>query len=127
LDIWVSPDAENAERVYKSLREFGAPLTGLSPSDFSMRGFFYTMGIAPSRIDIIFDLTDLDFDECWERRIDTDLGGTATHIISIRDIIRNKKASGRFQDLADVEKLEITLERGVNSIRTERERNDIEE
>lgn len=113
LDIWVSPDAENADRVYTSLRRFGAPLTGLSPVDFSAKGFFYTMGIAPSRIDILFDLTGLDFAECWDRRIDTDLGGTAAHIISAEDLIKNKKASGRFQDLADVEKLEISLERGA--------------
>ncbi len=108
LDIWVSPELENAERVYRSLIEFGAPLGDLTPADFSKEGYFFTMGLAPGRIDIIFDLKELNFDECWERRVDARLSELEIFYISRDDLIRNKEAVGRLQDLADAEKLRET-------------------
>jgi predicted nucleotidyltransferase len=113
LDIWVSPDRENAERVFRALQTFGAPLTGLSVKDFTEKGYFYTMGLAPSRVDILFDLKGLEFDECYKRRIESDFGGVVVHIIGARDLIVNKEAVGRHQDLADAEKLRIALQRSV--------------
>jgi hypothetical protein len=111
LDIWVSPDRENAERVFRALKKFGAPLTDLSPQDFTEKGFFYTMGMAPSRVDILFDLKGLEFEKCYERRIESDLGGLVVNIIAADDLIVNKESVGRYQDLADVEKLRIAQER----------------
>ena len=111
LDFWVSVEADNPERLYRALKRFGAPLTNLSPEDFSREGFFYTMGMAPRRVDILFDLTDLDFDACWERRVESDLGGVRVYFISASDLIINKEAVGRYQDLADAEKLRIAQER----------------
>ena len=105
LDIWVSRDRSNTERLFKSLQRFGAPLKGLSPADFTEEGFFYTMGLAPLRLDILLDLKSLDFDECWMRRVEADLSGTTAYFISAPDLIINKEAVGRHQDLADAEKL----------------------
>lgn len=105
LDVWVSPDAENAEKVYTALVEFGAPLSELSPSDFTQKGYFFTMGLAPSRIDVLFDLSKLDFEECWQRRVNARIGETEVYFISREDLIINKEAVGRLQDLADAEKL----------------------
>ena len=113
LDLWVSPDRENAERVFQALKKFGAPLTDLTPKDFTERGFLYTMGMAPSRVDILFDLKGLEFEECYERRIESDLGGVMAHIIAASDLIANKEAVGRHQDLADAENLRIAQERGT--------------
>jgi hypothetical protein len=111
LDFWVSVEDDNPERLYRALKRFGAPLTNLSSEDFSREGFFYTMGMAPRRVDILFNLTDLDFDECWKRRVESDLGGVTVYFISASDLIINKEAVGRYQDLADVEKLRIAQER----------------
>lgn len=111
LDLWIGVKGDNSERVYRALKRFGAPLTNLSPEDFSRQGFFYTMGMAPRRVDILFDLTNLDFDECWERRVEADIGGITIYFISAFDLIINKEAVGRYQDLADVEKLKIAQER----------------
>ena len=111
LDVWVSPDRENAERVYAALQKFGAPLTGLSPRDFSAMGFFYTMGIAPQRVDVMFDITGLEFQPCWENRVEADIGGLVVNFISAQELIINKEAVGRHQDLADAEKLRIAQER----------------
>lgn len=113
LDLWVSIKDDNPERVYRALKQFGAPLTNLSPKDFSQKGFFYTLGMAPRRVDILFDLTDLDFDECWERRVESDIGSVTIYFISASDLIINKEAVGRYQDLADAEKLRIAQERAI--------------
>lgn len=117
LDLWVSVKDDNPGRVYSALKQFGAPLTNLSPEDFSRKGYFYTMGMAPRRVDILFDVTDLDFDECWERRVESDIGGVAIYFISASDLIINKEAVGRYQDLADVEKLRIAQERAIEQER----------
>jgi hypothetical protein len=105
LDLWISVQAGNSGRIYRALKRFGAPLTNLSPEDFSRAGFFYTMGMAPRRVDILFDLTGLDFAECWERRVESNIGDITVYFISAADLIINKEAVGRYQDLADVEKL----------------------
>ncbi len=107
LDLWVSPDAENAERVYRALIKFGAPITELKPEDFTQAGYFFTMGLAPSRIDVFFDLSKLDFEECWQRRVEAQIGETEIYFISREDLIVNKEAVGRLQDLADAEKLRL--------------------
>ena len=54
LDIWIKSDLDNAERVFKSLSEFGAPLTGLTPEDFTEEGAFYRMGVPPVMVDVLF-------------------------------------------------------------------------
>lgn len=58
LDLWVSIKDDNPERVYRALKRFGAPLTNLSPEDFSRKEFLYTMGMAPRRVDILFSPID---------------------------------------------------------------------
>jgi len=108
LDIWVAADAENSERLFRALDEFGAPLEGLTPADFTRPGYFYTMGRAPGRIDILLDAEALDFEDCWARRNAATLGGNEVYYISRDDLIKNKEAVGRLQDLADVEKLRET-------------------
>lgn len=107
LDLWVSPDAENAERVYRALTKFGAPITELSPEDFTQKGYFFTMGFAPSRIDVLFDLPELDFENCWQKRVEAAIGETKIYFISREDLIKNKESVGRLQDLADAEKLRL--------------------
>jgi len=107
LDVWVSPDRENAEKVFRALVKYGAPVSAMSPADFMRAGFFFTMGIAPSRIDILFDLTGLTFEEAWQRRVTVTIGDLETNFLSRVDLIINKEAVGRKQDLADVEKLRI--------------------
>ena len=115
LDIWVSPDPDNAKNVFRALVKYGAPVTDMSPADFMREGFFFTMGLAPSRVDISFDLTGLDFETAWERRVGARLADAETNFLSRVDLIINKEAVGRKQDLADVEKLRIAEVREKNS------------
>jgi hypothetical protein len=111
LDVWVSPDDENAQRVFSALTKFGAPLSGLSPKDFSVKGFFYTIGMAPLRIDVLFEIAGVDFEDCYARRSETDIGDLVVNFISLEDLIINKETAGRHQDLADAEKLRTSQAR----------------
>src|ERR1035438_4983942 len=56
LDVWIEASEENAARVFMALAEFGAPLTGLKPSDFARQGFFYQLGQPPARVDILMSI-----------------------------------------------------------------------
>jgi hypothetical protein len=87
----------------------------MSPADFMREGFFFTMGLAPSRVDILFDLTGLDFETAWVRRVTAHVADTNTNFLSRVDLIVNKEAVGRKQDLADVEKLRIAEVREKNT------------
>ena len=106
LDVWVRPSADNAERVLRALAEFGAPLQDLRADDLSEPGVIFQIGVPPVRIDVITEIDGVDFESAWAERLESTLGDLPVHVISRRDLIRNKKASGRLQDLADVERLE---------------------
>lgn len=86
----------------------------MSPADFMREGYFFTMGLAPNRIDILFDLKGLTFDSAWQRRVCDLVGDIEICFLSRRDLIINKEAVGRKQDLADVEKLRIAEIRDRN-------------
>jgi hypothetical protein len=105
LDIWVSVDIDNAAAVYKALKEFGAPLVGLTEADFSEEGFFYQMGRPPMRVDILMGIPGLSFDQAWQQRVEVDFDGLFVKFISREDLIASKKASGRPQDLIDADLL----------------------
>jgi len=108
LDVWISTDASNAEAVYKALREFGAPLTGLTEKDFAEDGFFFQMGVPPVRVDVLMGIPGVEFEECWKRRFEVDFDGLKVYFISKQDLILAKRASGRPQDLIDADLLSDT-------------------
>jgi hypothetical protein len=108
IDIWVGTDHENARRVYDALKEFGAPLSGISPDDFTKEGYFYQMGRPPFRVDIVMTIPGIAFEEAWVNRVITELESNLAAFISKPDLIRAKAASGRPQDLLDLERLRKT-------------------
>lgn len=106
LDVWVRPSDVNGRRVLEALVAFGAPIEDLSLEDLTTPGTTFQIGVDPLRIDILTEIDGVSFDEAWENRSQTELFGQNAFVISKEDLIRNKKASGRLQDLADVERLE---------------------
>jgi hypothetical protein len=106
LDVWVEPTPENADRVFRGLQRFGAPLADVTPADFARPRLVYQIGLPPRRIDLLTDLTGLTFTEAWAGRIRRSMGGVEVDVIGRTAYIRNKKATGRPQDLADVARLE---------------------
>lgn len=106
IDIWVQPSPTNAERVWKALIRFGAPLTDLNVEDFTIPGRVVQIGVAPCRIDLLTTITAVAFDEAWRDRLVVDVDGLRVAVISRDHLIRNKKMTGRPQDKADVARLE---------------------
>jgi len=106
FDIWVRPTEENAGRVLEALRVFGAPLFDLSREDLANPGIVFQIGVAPGRIDILTGVSGLTFEEAWPGRVSTSAGGQEVPVIGRAELIRNKRATGRLKDLADVEALE---------------------
>ena len=105
LDLWVRPTPANADRVWKALVTFGAPLGELTLSDLATAGVVFQVGIAPARIDILTSLTGLEFDDAWTRRQRFEVDGRVLPFLSREDLIRNKTALGRPRDLADIDDL----------------------
>lgn len=105
LDVWISTDSANAESVYKALLEFGAPLKGMTAKDFSEEGYFFQMGVPPVRVDILMGIPGVGFEESWKRRFEVEFDGLKVNFISKEDLIVAKRASGRPQDLIDVDLL----------------------
>ena len=106
LDIWVRPDPANAKRVMSALAAFGAPLHDLTEGDLSRAGVVFQIGVAPVRIDVLTGIDGVAFDEAWLERFTTRYAGQAVSVLSARQLIANKRAVGRAQDMADVEWLE---------------------
>lgn len=105
LDLWISTDSANAESVFGALREFGAPLAGLTPKDFAEDGYFFQMGVPPVRVDVLMGIPGVQFEESWNRRVEVDFEGLQVNFISKADLIAAKRASGRPQDLIDADSL----------------------
>ncbi|MBK7115801.1 MAG: nucleotidyltransferase [Proteobacteria bacterium] len=106
IDILVGPSPDNASSVMKALARFGAPLDGVSAEDFSTEGIVFQIGNSPRRIDILTRISGVEFQQAYERRQVVELEGIQVPVISLEDLIANKRATGRLQDLADVERLE---------------------
>ena len=105
LNLWVGTEPRNAGAVYEALREFGAPLSGLTADDFAEEGYFYQMGVPPVRVDVLMGIPGVEFDIAWERRVEIDFDGLLVPFISRDDLITAKRASGRPQDMIDVQSL----------------------
>ena len=106
LDVWVRPDPENARRVIRALQSFGAPTQGLTEADLSSPGLIFQIGAPPIRIDILTAISGVEFDEAWAGRVATRFSDQDVAALSRQHLIQNKRASGRTQDIADVEALE---------------------
>ena len=105
LDIFIRSDDENAKAAFRALAQFGAPLQEFTAQDFA-DGSSFQIGQPPDRIDILQRIDGITFDEAWQNRVEGLIDGEVpATVISREDLIRNKLASGREQDLLDVKAL----------------------
>ncbi len=103
IDFLINTDDENLIKLSKALYEFGAPTVDMS--NFKIKKYVFRMGRSPVQIDIINSADGIDFNKCFPNKNVIDINGIKVSVISKKDLIKNKTASGRTQDLADVEKL----------------------
>lgn len=106
LDILVRPAQENAQKVYRALTKFGAPMREIRAEDFLDEELVYQIGIAPNRIDILTSVKGVTFEEAFADSHLIDYAGVPARIMGRSTLIRAKKAADRPQDRLDVEKLE---------------------
>jgi hypothetical protein len=109
LDIWVNPAPENASRVFRALKRFGAPLQRTTEQFFTERNTFMVIGVIPNRIDILKSIPGVEFEECWQARRTLDIGGVKAHFPSPEHLLAAKLAAARPQDLVDAAKLKKAI------------------
>jgi hypothetical protein len=107
LGVLVRPSGDNAQRVWMALTAFGAPMNAarVRVEDFATPGIVYQIGLPPSRIDVLTEISGVTFDEAWSSRESLDLEGSTVHFLGRDALVRNKEATGRAKDLADVARL----------------------
>ena len=106
LDVWLWIDEQNAEKMVKALDQFGFASLGLPADDFLEPGTIIQLGYPPNRIDLITKLVGVDFETCYTNRVEEQLDDVVLPFIDLNNLKKNKKASGRLQDLADLENLQ---------------------
>ncbi|MCX5647259.1 MAG: nucleotidyltransferase [Phycisphaerae bacterium] len=106
IDIWVEPSVENSARAYRSMATFGAPLHEIDEATFVTRGVVFQIGVAPRRIDIITTISGIEFDEAYRQCQIVEIEGLPIPTLSLGDLIRNKRATGRDKDRLDADRLE---------------------
>ena len=106
LDFWIGTAAENADRVLAALNQFGFGSLGIRREDLTEPGQVIQMGFPPSRIDLLTSIDGVSFGPCYQRRLVFNVDGLQLGFIALDDFKINKKAVGRYRDLADLEILE---------------------
>ena len=106
LDVWVWAESPNARALLTALDEFGFGDLDLSVEDFTQSDMVIQLGYPPNRVDLLTSPTGVDFETCWQDRLEIEMDGTQVPFIGLEGLKANKKASGRAQDLVDVAILE---------------------
>ena len=107
MDIWIAINEQNAIKMVEALKEFGFDLPELQKELFLIEQKVIRMGIPPMRLEILTSIDGVNFKTCFNNRIIADFGDFKVNFISKDDLLINKRASGRSQDLVDFEKLQI--------------------
>ena len=107
LDIWLLVSSENAESVLKALDQFGMGNIGLKQEDFLNPESLIQIGYPPNRIDLVMSCDGVDFESCYSSRIEYLSDNIKMNFIDLENLRKNKKKSGRPQDLADLDNLQL--------------------
>jgi hypothetical protein len=107
IDVWIDRASENTARVWRALDAFGAPAAalGVRPADLETPDMVVQIGLPPRRIDVLTGVTGLAFDEAWDGRVVHRVGELEVPFLGRDALVRNKRASGRYKDLGDLEAL----------------------
>ena len=102
IDIWVRNSPENAQRIMRALKKFGAPMQNLKAEDFTSPDLILQLGVVPCRIDLITSIDGITFDEAWGNHVEVQVAGLAIAVLSKVDLLKNKTAAGRDKDRGDI-------------------------
>jgi len=105
LDVWIWLEKENAQKIIDVLQDFGFASLQFSKEDFLNPDNIIQLGQPPNRIDILTGLSGVNFEDCYKMKNVITITDLEVNFIDLENLKKNKKASGRFQDLADLENL----------------------
>ncbi len=105
FDIWVEVSSENSEKIYRSLSQFGAPLSDITKTTFCEEGIIFQIGVAPRRIDIITKIDGVDFKKAYSDKQEVEIEDITIPFLSKEDLIKNKESTGREKDKLDAKYL----------------------
>jgi len=105
IDIFVNSTDENARKIIEALNEFGFESLGLEPDDFQEPDNIIQLGFSPIRIDFLTSIDGVTWDEALNGSVTGTYGDIPVKYLGKNEFIKNKKASGRLKDLADIEEI----------------------
>jgi predicted nucleotidyltransferase len=105
MDIWISTNRENAEKVVAALREFGFASPEINTELFVKEKSLVRMGVPPMRLEITNYIDGVEFFESFNERERIQIDEIKVNLISLKHLKATKKASGRYKDLNDLENL----------------------
>lgn len=106
IDVWLEISPENAVKIVKALEQFGFGSLGLQANDFLVPDQIIQLGYPPNRIDLLATPAGINFENCYASRVQVVIDNITVNFIDLDNLKKNKKATGRLQDLADLENLE---------------------
>ena len=107
MDIWVDQTENNYSKLVNAFQEFNLPLFEMTLENFMShpKQDVFKFGRKPVAIDIMTKIKGLDFNESFEKSVLIELEGLSIRTLHLDDLIKAKKASGRFKDLDDIDQL----------------------
>lgn len=106
LDVWIEAEPENVIRLLDALDEFGFGTLDLEREDFLEPETVVQLGRPPHRIDLVTEIDGVEFADSYSARQEIEVEDVPVSFIGLEQLRKNKRASGRHQDLADLENLE---------------------
>ena len=103
--IWINISEDNAVKMLKVMKDFGMSTLGFEKEDFLRTGYITQIGYPPLRIDILNNIDGLEFTEAIKNMQQVETDGLVINYIGLHDFLKNKQASGRSQDIADIEEI----------------------
>ncbi len=103
MDIWIERSEENVLRLLSVYKDFG--VEGLDKNMFLEKNKVLRLGIPPVRLEILTEISGVNFRECYSQREIVKIDGVPMNIIALEDLKKNKKEAGRYKDMDDLEHL----------------------
>lgn len=105
IDIFFDLSESNIDKVIEVLEKFGFSKSALNRNFFTEEGNIVTFGVAPVRVDFVNKIDGVEFSDAKGNRVRGRYGDIEVYFIGKQDLIKNKSATTRTRDKADVEEL----------------------
>lgn len=102
LDVFVEASLANARRLRRTLAEFGFGEAAPDEELLATPDKVFMIGVKPYRIDILTRISGVEFEDAWATRMRVRTAAGQVPFLSRELLLRNKLASGRDKDLADL-------------------------